>query len=232
MLRERRRGRPQLPLGVAPGSVTARLRRLVDDVHDGNLLEASAHAGVPYATLREIHAGRTRSPGAQTLERIAHAYGLTLDWFVDGSAIDDGTVPMAGWVGYLSADPADSKDGRRVTIPFAAWPLIRVLVCLEQRLREQPASPTRPIIGTATDPRDIRRRLTSFILQPLLAARSVSGSSLDGGLVEAGEAKGPAREQWVGMLRDLGRFWERALVGLYPELGAASVRPTTGPATS
>jgi transcriptional regulator with XRE-family HTH domain len=226
MLRERRRGRPPLPLGVAPCSVTARLRRLVDDVHDGNLLEASAHAGVPYATLREIHAGRTRSPGMHTLERIARAYGLPLDWFAEGSSADDGTVPLAGWVGYLPADSADSRDGRRVTIPFSAWPLIRVLVFLENRLRDLPAEPSRPIIGAATDPRDIRRRLTSFILQPLLAARSVAGTSFDGGFIGYGESKGAARDQWVGMLRDLGRFWERALVGVFPEIaGGGAVRP-------
>ena len=71
MLRERRRRRPRRHLGPPTALVTARLRRLVDDVHEGSLLEASAHAGVPYATLREIHSGRTFDPGLPTHERIA-----------------------------------------------------------------------------------------------------------------------------------------------------------------
>jgi transcriptional regulator with XRE-family HTH domain len=229
MLRERRRGRPPLPLTSPLCSLTARVRRLVDDVHDGNLLEASVHAGVPYATLREIHAGRTRSPGIQTLERLARAYGLPLDWFVGGAATDDGTVPLAGWVGFLPADPesgAEWQFARRVTIPYAAWPLIRVLEQLEQRLRDLPPSPSRPILGGATDPRECRRRLTAFILQPLLAARSLGANDV----VKAEppfpgqyELRGPKREQWIDMLRDLGRFWERALGGLLPDLATGAV---------
>ncbi len=223
MLRERRRGRPRRPQSAPPASLTARLRRLVDDVHDGNLLEASAHAGVPYATLREIHAGRTRNPGLATLERLASAYGLPLDWFREGSALDDGTIPLAGWVGFLPPDPesgAEWQYARRVTIPYAAWPLIRVLVQLEQKLRDVPASADRPIIGGATDPREIRRRLTGFILQPLLAARNLGAKDV----VKAEppfpgqiELKGATRDQWIGMLRDLGRFWEQALGGLFPD---------------
>jgi hypothetical protein len=220
MLRERRRGRPRRPLGPPTAVVTARLRRLVDDVHDGNLLEASAHAGVPYATLREIHAGRTASPGLHTLERIARAYGLPLDWF---TAPDDGTVPLAGWVGFLPPDPdsgAEWRYARRVTIPFGAWPLIRVLVRLEQRLRDLPANPDRPILGGATDPRECRRRLTAFILQPLLAARQLGARDV----VRAEppfpgqiDLKGQGRDQWIDMLRNLGHFWERALGGLLGE---------------
>lgn len=183
--------------------VTARLRRLVDDVHDGNLLEASAHAGVPYATLREIHAGRTTAPDAATLERIARAYGLPRDWF---TSPDDGTVPPAGWVGFLP-DPGTGRGpvDRRVTIPFGAWPLIRVLGRLEQRLRELPPDPDRPILGGATHPQECRRRLTAFILQPLLAAGR-------GGAVDVGASA--ARDDSIGMLRNLGRFWEQALGGL------------------
>ena len=220
MLRERRRGRPPLPRTSPTSSVTARVRRLVDEVHEGNLLEASAHAGVPYATLREIHAGRTRSPGVQTLERLARAYGLPLDWFVDGSATDDGTIPLAGWIGFLPQDRGVEGDwpfNRRVTIPYAAWPLIRVLERLEQRLGQLPAGPDRPIIGAATDPRECRRRLTAFILQPLLAARSLGGphpfegQGFGKGPLQAG---GDRHDHWVDLLRDLGHFWERALGGL------------------
>lgn len=185
----------------------ARVRRLVDDVHDGDLLEASAHAGVPYALLRDIHSGR-KTDGA-TLRRLAECYGLPLAWFSEACTADDGTVPLAGWAGLL---PPDCQDGcgRRVTIPYGAWPLIRVLVQLEQRLRDSPANPARPIIGDATDPREIRARILAFLFQPLSAARAAS--SAPGGTGYP-----------VAVLRDLGRFWERALASL-----VAGAVPTLG----
>jgi hypothetical protein len=204
MLRERRRERPRRPFGAPAVLATARLRRLVDDVHGGSLVEAAAFAGVPYAALREIHAGRASAPPRATLERIATTYGLPPDWF---TAPDDGTVPAAGWVGFLPSEPGPGPagPGRRVTIPFGAWPLIRVLVRLEQRLRDLPASPDRPILGGATDPRECRRRLTAFIFQPLLAAGQ-------GCVLEA--RPGAHRVEAVGMLRNLGHFWEQALGNL------------------
>lgn len=213
MLRERRRSLPARSFRASWSKVTARVRRLVDDVHDGNLLEASVHAGVPYATLREIHAGRARHPTA-TLERLAEAYQLPVEWFFDGSEADDGTVPLAGWAGFLP-DPCagNPASGRRIAIPYAAWPLIRVLVQLEQRLGDLPAGPDRPIIGDATDPREIRHRVTAFVFQPLLAARSAGTVSPGWGIVAS-----PDDPRWVEMLRDLGRFWEQALVPLVPGL--------------
>jgi len=223
-----------LPLTSPMCSLTARVRRLVDNVHDGNLLEASAHAGVPYATLREIHAGRTKSPGVHTLERLARAYGLPIDWFVGGTA-DDGTIPAVGWVGFLPADPesgAQWQYARRVTIPYAAWPLIRVLEQLDQRLRALPPSPDRPIIGGATDPRECRRRLTAFILQPLLAARSLGAKDVvkaEPPFPDQFEPRGPERDQWIDMLRDLGRFWERALDSLLPDVATTGAAPSNPP---
>lgn len=209
MLRERRRREPPRSVRAAWTAVTARVRRLVDDVHDGNLLEAAAHSGVPYATLREIHAGRTRRPSPEVLERLAQAYRLPVDWFSNQAAVDDGTVPLAGWVGFL---PEAGGCGRRITIPYSAWPLIRVLVQLEQRLRDQPAHPDRPIVGSATDPREIRGRLTTFILQPLLAANAFDAGERWWNRPSADD--GPP----AVMLRDLGRFWERALASLVPGL--------------
>ena len=204
MLKERCFARASRSDRAAWMKVTARVRRLVDDVHDGDLLAASVHAGVPYKLLRELHAGRAKQPDTRTLARLARTYHLPIDWFFEGTAADDGTVPMVGWTGYVH-DPG-TAGSRRLTIPIAAWPLIRVLVQLELRLRDQPADPDRPIIGEATDPREIRSRLTSFIFQPLLAARPISAMELGSrALVES---------QWVEMLRDLGRFWERALGSL------------------
>lgn len=188
--------------------VTARVRRLVDDVHDGDLLEASAHAGVPYAVMRNVHSGRRAEPA--TLRTLADRYGLPLAWFLDGPA-DDGTVPVAGWAGVLPSEDL-SGCGRRVTIPYGAWPLIRVLVRLEQRLRDCPADPARPIIGDATDPRVIRARLLTFLFQPLSAAEAAGSAAAMSGPVADGSS--------VAVLRDLGRFWERALASLMDGRGA------------
>jgi transcriptional regulator with XRE-family HTH domain len=213
--------------------VTVRLRRLVDDVHEGNLLEASAHVGVPYATLREIHSGRTTNPGLQTLERIARAYLLPLDWF---TAAESGSLPPAGWVGYL---PPDAETGagwryaRRVTIPFAATPLIRVLVRLERRLGALPPHPDRPILGGATDPRECRRRITAFVLGPLLAARQLGAKDVllaEPALPGQSDLGGSDRQRWITMLKDLGLFWERALGGLVADPdGGDSTLPADEP---
>jgi hypothetical protein len=218
MIKERRRGRASGPVDAAPLAITTRVRRLVDDVHGGNLLEASAYAGVPYSSLREIHAGRARAPGTGMLERLARAYELPLGWFTSRRYSDDGTVPLAGWIGFLpegfETPEGIGSDGYRVTVPMAAWPLIRVLAQLEQRLTALPAGPSRPIIGSATDPRDIRRRLAAFIFQPILAAR---GAGLRGASIGHPDARPrPSRSiaEWSDMLRDLGRFWERALSDL------------------
>lgn len=204
--------------------MTARLRRLVDDVHDGSLVEAAAYAMVPYAALREIHAGRSANPDGAVLERIATAYGLPPDWF---TMPDDGTVPFAGWAGFLPG-PTGERQGQRVTIPFGAWSLIRVMVRLEHRLRELPAEPERPILGGATDPRECRRRLAAFLLQPLLAARELdTGADLGAAALAPGPVdwRAPGRERLVGMLRNLGEFWEDALVDLLHG-GTQSASPT------
>ncbi len=206
MLRERRRSRQTAPLAASWSRVTARVRRLVDDVHDGDLAKASAHAGVPYAQLRDIHAGRSRQPGAATLEQLARAHGLPIGWFLSGSTSDDGTIPLTGWDGFL---PGADCPGQRIVLPHSAWPLIRVLVQLEQRLRDLPATVDRPIIGAITDPRAIRAKLSAFIFQPLFAATAVGGGGgFDGLRGDRGEAT----------LRGLGQFWERALGGLFPDL--------------
>ncbi len=211
MLKERRRGRPLRPFLAAEAPLTARIRRLVDDVHGGNLLAASAYCGIPYAILRDIHAGRGRHPGLAILERLAVAYDLPVDWFTRSDVPDDGTIPSAGWVGFWPADAPACQPARPVTIPSAAWPLIRVLSQLEARFTSIPPSPGRPILGSATDPRVCRGRLTAFILQPIASAnlsRELSGPAA------RGFPGGPTADQWVDMLRALARFWEKALGGL------------------
>lgn len=214
MLRERRRSRQTAPLAASWSRVTARVRRLVDDVHDGDLVAASAHADLPYAILRDIHAGRTRRPGSAILEQLARAYGLPIGWFLNGSTSDDGTIPLTGWDGFL---PGADRPGQRLVLPHSAWPLIRVLVQLEQRLRDLPATVDRPIIGATTDPRAIRAKLSAFIFQPLLAATAVGGG-FDGLRGDRGQAT----------LRGLGQFWERALGSLFPDLAPSDLGAQPG----
>lgn len=224
MPKARREGRARRPSRPSTSLATARLRRLVDDVHDGNLVEAAAFARVPYAALREIHSGRASAPQPDVLEDIAEAYGLPPDWF---SAPDDGTVPFAGWAGFLPPPPGE-RHGRRVTIPFGAWPLIRVLVRLEHRLRDLPAEPERPIMGGATDPRECRRRLAAFLLQPVLAARALGPTGVQLAMLPfpgPTDARHPGRERLVGMLHDLGQFWELALGGLLDDPPRSTPEP-------
>ena len=133
---------------------------------------------------------------------------------------DDDSVPFVGWVGFLPAD-AESGAGwqyaRRVTVPYAAWPLVQLLLRLESRLRELPTHPDRPIIGAATDPRECKRRLAGFILQPLLAAHALGAKDVlqaDPPLPGQSPLEGSAREEWLETLRHLGLFWDRALAGM------------------
>jgi len=221
MLRESRRGRSRGAPGPTTALVTARLRRLVDDAHDGNLMEAAAHADVPYSALRELHSGRLSRGAAGFLGKIAAAYGLPSDWF---TAPDDGTVPCAAWAALLP-DRVPGRAGRRVTIPFGAWPLIRVLVRLEQRLRDQPPHPDRPILGDATDPRECRRRLVGFLLQPVTTAQQLGTTDVrwdSPPFPGPADFGGPEAARSVGMLRDLGRFWEGALATLLDDTGPRS----------
>jgi hypothetical protein len=207
-MRQHRGGPSSRALASPSVSLTGRIRRLVDDIHNGNLMEASLHAGVPYATLRDIHAGKVRWLAAKTVERLASVYSLPYEWFV-GVENDDGTVPSAGWVVTIPSEKPEVDStpelGQRLMIPYAAWPLVHVLVQLEQRLRDMNPSPARPIIGTLSEPRAIRARIAAFILQPLLAARAMTTSSPR---LDLGASADPTG---IEMLRDLGLFWQRAL---------------------
>jgi transcriptional regulator with XRE-family HTH domain len=213
-----RRGRPAGQLPPATYPVTRRIRQLVSEVHQGNLLEAALHTGVPYPTLRELHRGETANPGLATVRRVAEAYGLAIEWFLEAG--DAAVRPQMGWTGILPPDPeagSDPRYARRVVIPFGAWSLVGVALRLERKLEALPPGPARPIVGGASDPFEFRRRLTTFLLQPLVAARD-AGASIP--LATEPAIKGEPvltperREQWLGVLRRLGDYWETALVGV------------------
>jgi transcriptional regulator with XRE-family HTH domain len=218
MLEAPRRGRPAGPLPPASQPVTRRIRELVADVHQGNLREAALHAGVPYPTLRELHRGETANPGLATVRRLAEAYGLPIEWFLEAG--DAAVRPQMGWIGILPPDPetgADPRYARRVVIPFAAWSLVALALRLERHLEALPPSPSRPIVGGASDPFEFRRRLTAFLLQPLLAARGAGASvplPTEPAIKGEPQLTPERRVLWVGVLRRLGDYWQAALTGV------------------
>jgi transcriptional regulator with XRE-family HTH domain len=206
-------GRPRGPLPEARHLLTGRIRRLIDEAHLGNLREAASHTGLPYATLRDLYFGHTSSPGLRTLLAIAESYQTPLEWFIRDDA---SASPQLMIEGQLPADPeyGRGREGRSIRIPLAAWPLARCFLELERELGKLPPKIDRPILGAAVDRDEIRRRLSAFLLAPLLAAQGE-------GLLRILGADPPFRgtrhatpeeeQEWVELLRALGKFWERII---------------------
>jgi hypothetical protein len=187
----------------------------VDEVHLGNLSEATAHSGLPYGTLRDLYDGSSTNPVLKTLEALARAYGLAPGWFADTS----GRPPIGMVEGTLPPDPESGRGhlGRRIAIPLAAWPFARLFLVLEPYLSALPATPDRLILGGAMGPEAVRQRLTGFLFGPLLDAQAAGLLVLLGAdpPFRGGERPSPeARREWVETLRRLGRFWEVALSDL------------------
>lgn len=205
-------GRPRRPLTEPSNPLTRRIRRLIDEAHLGNVREASAHAGLPYATLRDLYLGRTTSPGLGTLMALSTSYAVPLDWFTG----TDTTAPRLGIEGELPPDPdfRRGRHGRRLHIPLAAWPLVRCFLRLERRLTALPPRPDRPVLGAATEPEEVRQRLTAFLLAPLLEAQGeglVTVLGADPAFPGGRRATAEEERAWIAVLRDLGRFWEQTL---------------------
>jgi transcriptional regulator with XRE-family HTH domain len=201
----KRPGRKQESLPISAIPVVSRIREIVAQVHAGNLREAALHTGLPYATLRQLYRGDTAEPSMSTLSRLADAYGLSVDWFLGRSSA---AAPAMGWEGILPADPETGSDrySRRVWIPFAAWPLPGIAIRLQKRLR----GPVPP----AADEFELRRTVTAFLLQPLLAARAAGAPvplACDPPLPGEPPLTPERRERWLMLLRRLGEFWEAAL---------------------
>jgi hypothetical protein len=214
-------GRPKKKLAPAKALVTRRIRRLVDLAHDGNVREASVRSGVAYATLRDLYLGLTTNPSVGTLEALASAYAFSTAWLLDEKQGDE--VPMAGWIGYLPPFPELEKREqwprqyryeRAVVIPFTASPLVRVAELLDRYLSSLPPSPDRPIMGDATDDKEMTLRLTTFLFQPLIAAKEAGEPNALLEMVPYAPDPIPTRadeEAWVKRLKELGRFWEKML---------------------
>jgi hypothetical protein len=203
---ERRPGRPKKARkGLA--LVTRRVRRLIDLAHDGNIRQASDETGLPYPTLRDLYSGRRANPRLATVKALAEHYNIYIQWFTDARQPD--AVPIAGFVGRLGAPGGATGEDREVVIPYAAWEFMKVALALDAYLDTLPPSPDRPIIGAATD-YEATKRLTAFLLQPLLAAEALGEPD-----AIVGEwAKREEEERWVGKLRVLGRMWQVAMPAL------------------
>lgn len=186
---------------------------MIDEAHLGNVRDAAEHTGLPYATLRELYLGSTTSPGVRTLRVIADAYGTSLEWF---TREETSAAPLLRIEGQLPPDPeyGRGRQGRRIRIPLAAWPLARCFLRLERELGAEPPTRDRPILGTAVDVDEVRQRLTAFLLEPLLAAQSQGQLRILGAeppFPGTSRVSDEEEERWLETLRALGRFWERIL---------------------
>lgn len=217
----RRVGRPRTNRPRATAVVTRRVRRLVDLAHEGNLSEASRVTGLPYPTIRDLYTGRTTNPSAETIEALRKPYHIYPKWFTDAQAPD--AVPASGRVGLLALDPRVPRFRRaparyrEVLIPFAAWSMYEVYVTLEDWLDSLPPSAERPIVGKATD-EEFTKRLTTFLLGPLLAADSqLRACNPREGALPLIQNYDERPEEWARLLRSLGEMWQGALADILTE---------------
>lgn len=210
-----RAGRPKAPLTPPGHLITERVRRLVDRVHAGNLRQASQLTGLPYPTLRDLYTGGTVNPGLGTLEVLRRPYGLGIEWFTN---LDEpAQQPKEGHKGLVPPKPAAGARGRslrQVLIPFTAWPMYEIMAKLEGRLASERVGPDRAIVAEATGDA-FTFRLTTFLLQPLLAVEKMGLEStiltLDEFETGVDDTAPEARQIWVRRLRALGEMWRAVL---------------------
>lgn len=230
----KRVGRPRARLPKARHLVTHRIRWLVDNVHEGNLNEASRVTGIPYPTLRDLYVGRTTNPSLQTLETLRKPYTMGVEWFTNPKAPEK-AMP-GGIVGYLPPLLGRARRGewdrREVVIPYTAWPMYEVFTLLFDWLDKQESSPDRPIVGAAND-RDFTERLTTFLLGPYLALERETG---DVNTILPHMPVKPQRmptdedeEAWVRKMRTLGLMWQQAIPELLAKARAELAGRTASP---
>lgn len=206
-----RLGRPKGALSADAPPITRRIRRLIDLVHGGNLAAAGRATGIPYPTIRDLYTGRTANPELSTLDQLRSPYGVSLNWFTD-RAVDD-EVPLGGRMVLLPpharAPQGAARALRQVMIPYAAGDLLAVFAALEAWLRHKTAEPDRPIVGE-TSGDAFTFRLTTFLLQPLLAAEKVGEEVIPAAAPPGSPAQG-VDAAWVARLEALGGMWHALL---------------------
>jgi transcriptional regulator with XRE-family HTH domain len=217
-----RAGRPRTSkLKPAKHRLTRQVRRLIDVAHDGNVHEASKASGIPYATIRDLYTGKSTNPNLKTLETLARAYGVFAGWFTDDN--QQAEVPLGGWVSYVSGFGEDARV-REITIPFSAWPLPAVYERLCALLEAMPPGRNRPIIGEATNDKEISRLVCDYLLSPILNAEKITGNDMILHDVEErlGQYSNADEEKWILRMRRLGILWEEMFSDILPNLTTSS----------
>lgn len=225
-----RMGRPRAKLPKAQANITTRVRRLLDYVHDGNVREASQASGIAYATLRDLYTGKSTNPSIGTLKVLSDAYGMYTGWFTDET--QPGEVPPSGYVGKVRGFAGGKTPHlqRTAIIPFASYPLPKVVKQIDDALEKMPPSPTRPIIGEASVRHSIFA-ISEFVLGPLLLAEEKTGVLLIPDTepwAKDGWEDPAKRATYVGRCKLLGRFWESVLDEVLASIHAASVSTKPG----
>ena len=213
-------GRPRGALAEPAHTITGRVRRLIDTVHEGKVRDASRLTRIPYPTLNDLYIGRNANPSLATLEKLRRPYGIDLSWLLSDAAPVES--PRRGIVAYLPPDPtADLKRRslREVFIPYTAWSMCEVFTKLEEALEAMESNADRPIVGEASGDA-LRFRLSTFLLQPLLAAEKVGERNVFVEASSEGEEDSSRNERWTEMLESLAATWRAALPGLLKAQGA------------
>ncbi len=208
----RKPGRPKGTLGEAAHTLTARVRKLIDVAHAGNLTNASRLTGLSYPTLRDLYVGANTTPGLGTLESLRAPYGLELAWFLGEG--DEKRIPLLGRQGLLPPAPSEAQRSRalrEVLIPFEAWVMYCTFVDVERELVKLGPGRERPIVAEATGDAFVFR-LTSFLMQPLLSAEKlgVAGVVMEAA-GSAGDRSPVEHQRWIDRLECLGRMWRSLL---------------------
>ena len=76
-------------------TLAERVRGLIRQRYDGNVLEASRASGVPNATLSRIADGTVETPRAGALRTIAEHFDVSIDWLLSGQGKGPPDLPMS-----------------------------------------------------------------------------------------------------------------------------------------
>lgn len=72
-------------------SLGGKIRERMEARGDQTVMDASKRTGVSYAAIHAILSGKSTNPKRETLEKIARAYGTTVDWLLRDSDEREGT---------------------------------------------------------------------------------------------------------------------------------------------
>lgn len=153
------------------------------------------------------------------MDQLRAPYGVDVGWLAGEGGL--GSIPVVGRIGLIPPHPMDaakSRALREVLIPYRAWPMYQLIADLERELLAVGASATRSIVGEASGDA-FQFRLTTFLLQPLLAVEKLGVEQVILA-APAGTAEHAQTDEvllWTDRLCKLGRLW-RALtpMGLQP----------------